>query len=293
MNKARALVLKARDSDSTLAEKQEAFCELVRMFQDMAYAAGYAVLGDFCLAEDAAQEAFISAWQKLSQLHQPEAFPGWFRRIVLTECNRLTRKQRLRTTSLDEGMAVHALHPDPQLAIEKDEVTKAAFVTIKKLPSNERMVIVLFYSNEISQTDISAFLNVPLTTVAKRLYSARMRLRAMMMDAVRNDLTARRPSRDGSFAERVKAGIYDEYTGQYRFELRPELVVTISREGDHLIGQAAGQRNELFARDAAKSELLTTEFDGRGEFVRNERGQISHLIYYEFGNEMGVAKKIC
>ena len=293
MNKARALVLKARDSQSTLAERQEAFCELVRMFQDMAYAAGYAVLGDFCLAEDAAQEAFISAWQKLSQLHQPEAFPGWFRRIVLTECNRLTRKQSLRTISLDEGMAVHASHPDPQLAIERDEVTKAAFAAIKKLSLNERMVVVLFYVNELSQSDIGAFLNVPLTTVAKRLYSARMRLRTMMMDEVRNDLTAHLPSRDGSFAEKVKAGIYDEYIGQYRFELRPELVVSISREGEHLIGEAAGQRNELFARDPDSSELLTTEFDGRGKFVRNEQGQISHLIYYEFGNEMGVAKKIC
>lgn len=293
MNKTRALVLKARDSQSTLAERQEAFSELVRMFQDMAYAAGYALLGDFCLAEDSAQEAFISAWQKLGQLHQPEAFPGWFRRILLTECNRLTRKQRLRTTSLNEGMEVQASHIDPQLAIEKDEVTKAAFAAINKLSLNERMVVVLFYVNEHSQSDISAFLNVPLTTVAKRLYSARMRLRTMMMDEVRKDLTAHRPSRDESFAEKVKAGIYDEYIGQYKFELRPELVVTISREGEQLIGEAAGQRNELFARDAAKSELLTSEFDGRGEFVRNEHGQISHLIYFEFGNEMGVAKKIC
>jgi hypothetical protein len=112
------------------------------------------------------------------------------------------------------------------------------------------------------------------------------------MDEVRKDLAAHRPSRDGSFAEKVRAGIYDEYIGQYRFELRPELVVTISREGEQLIGEAAGQRNELFAHDAAKSELLTREFDGRGQFVRNEQGQISHLIYYEFGNEMGVAKKI-
>ncbi len=292
MNKAQALVLKARDSDSTIAERQEAFCELVRMFQDMAYAAGYAVLGDFGLAEDAAQEAFISAWQKLSQLQRPEAFPGWFRRIVLTECNRLTRKKRLRTISLAESMHVHAAHPDPQFAVEKDEVTKAAFAAIRKLPLNERMVVVLFYVNEHSQSEISAFLNLPLTTVAKRIYSARMRLRTMMMDAVRKDLTAHRPSRDESFAEKVKAGIYDEYIGQYRFELRPELVVTIKREGEHLISEAAGQRNELFARDATKSELRTTEFDGRGRFVRNEKGQISHFVYFEFGNEMGVARKI-
>jgi RNA polymerase sigma factor (sigma-70 family) len=293
VNKARALVLKARDSQATLTEQREAFCELVRMFQDMAYAVGYAVLGDFCLAEDAAQEAFISAWQKLSQLRQPEAFPGWFRRIVLTECNRLTRGQRLRTMSLDAGLDLYAPHPDAQSAIEKDELTKAAFAAIKKLTLHERMVVMLFYVNEHSQKEISAFLNVPLTTVAKRLYSARARLRLMMMDGLKNDLTVHRPSRDASFAEKVKAGIYDEYIGQYRFDLRPELVVTIIRDGERLIGEAAGQRNELFARDAAESELLTKEFDGSGKFVRNKQGHISHLIYHEFGIEMGVAKKIC
>jgi RNA polymerase sigma factor (sigma-70 family) len=292
VNKARALVLKARDSGVTLAERRDAFCELVRMFQDMAYAAGYAVLGDFSLAEDAAQEAFISAWQKLSQLRQPEAFPGWFRRIVLTECNRLTRGQRLRTIALDAGLDLHAPHPDPQSALEKDELTKAAFAAIEKLSLNERMVVMLFYVNEHSQSEISAFLNVPLTTVAKRLYSARLRLR-VMMTAFRNDLIVHRPSRDASFAEKVRAGIYDEYVGQYRFELRPELVVTIMREGEHLIGEAAGQRNELFASDQTEGELLTKEFDGRGEFVRNKHGDISHFIYHEFGNEMGVAKKIC
>jgi len=293
VNEARALVIKATDSNATLAEKHEAFGGLVRSFQDMAYACAYAVLGDFHLAEDAAQEAFISAWQKLSQLRQPEAFPGWFRRVVLTECNRLTRGKCLRTMSLDEGVNLQAPHTDPQAAIERDELTKAVFTAIKKLSLNERMVVVLFYVKEHSQGDISAFLDVPVTTVAKRLYSARVRLRAMVMDGFKNDLTAHRPSRDGSFAEKVKAGIYDEYIGQYRFELRPELIVTIKREGESLMSEAAGQRNELFANEGAESELLTKEFDGSGKFVRDAEGRVSHLIYYEFGREMGLAKKIC
>src|SRR5438128_11531340 len=103
------------------------------MFQDMAYACAYAVLGEFYLAEDAAQEAFISAWQKLDQLRQPEAFPGWFRRIVLTECNRLTRGKRLPIVSLNDGANLHAPNTDPQTAIEKDELKKAVFTAIKKL----------------------------------------------------------------------------------------------------------------------------------------------------------------
>jgi len=66
----------------------------------MAFACAYALVGDAYLAEDIAQEAFITAWQKLSQLREIEAFPGWFKRIVLTHCNRLLRGKRVtpRTT---------------------------------------------------------------------------------------------------------------------------------------------------------------------------------------------------
>src|ERR1043165_7597887 len=119
----RALVIKASDVTATLAANHDAFGRLVFAFQDMAYACAYAVLGDFQLAEDAAQEAFISAWQKLPQLRQPEAFPGWFRRIVLTECSRLTRGKRSRTISLDEGANLHAPLIDQQTAVEKDQLT--------------------------------------------------------------------------------------------------------------------------------------------------------------------------
>lgn len=292
MTRTRALVLKATDSDATLAEQHEAFGELVRLFQDMAYACAYAVLGDFRLAEDAAQEAFIAAWQKLNQLRQPEAFPGWFRRIVLTECNRLTRGKRLRATPLDDSTSVPSADADTQTFIERDDLIGVVSAAINELPENERMVVVLFYVEGNSHNDISAFLEVPTTTVAKRLYSARVRLKDMMTDRFKRDLAAHRPSRNESFGEKVKAGIYDEYVGQYRFEMRPELVVTVKREGDKLMSESSGQRNELYAKEKSESELLTKESDGRGKFIRDEQGKITHLIYYEFGREMGRAKKI-
>ena len=59
------------------------------------------------------------------------------------------------------------------------------------------------------------------------------------------------------------------------------------------MSEAAGQTNELFANDNSEGELLTKEFDGSGKFVRDSEGRVSHLIYYEFGREMGLAKKIC
>ena len=292
VNEALALVLRATNPGLTLAEKHEAFGGLVGLFQDMAYACAYAVLGDSHAAEDAAQEAFISAWQKLHQLREPEAFPGWFRRIVLTECHRLTRGKRPRAAPLDEGLNVPSADADPQAVVERGELRRAVSAAIQKLPEKERMVVMLFYVREHSHGDISAFLEVTTTTVAKRLYSARVRLRGMLMNDFNDDLAARRPSRDASFAEKVSAGIYDEYTGRYGFELRPELIVTVRREGRRLTCEAAGQRNELFADDESEGELRTKEFDGMGRFFRDTRGRISHLVYYEFGREMGVARKI-
>ena len=160
------------------------------------------------------------------------------------------------------------------------------------LPQTERAVTILFYLDGRSHRDIGEFLGVPLTTVAKRLHSARGRLKAGLVNALKEDFEMRRPSRNASFAEKVRAGIFDDYVGRYRYELRPDLVVDIGREGDRLISEAAGQRNELFAPGESESELRTKEFDGRGEFVRDRRGQVTHFIYHEFGREMGRALKI-
>src|SRR5215467_3480291 len=100
----RHLIDRATAARAAQAEKHRAFGEIVRRFQDLAFGCAYAILGDFQLAEDAAQEAFLTAWRNLDQLRKPEAFPGWFKRIVLTQCNRLTRGKRLDTVSLDTAL---------------------------------------------------------------------------------------------------------------------------------------------------------------------------------------------
>lgn len=258
----------------------------------MAFACAYAVLGDFHLAEDASQEAFITAWRKLDQLRQPEAVAGWLRKIVLTECNRLTRRKRLPAVSLDEDQQILAVFADPQTTLEGDELRGIVFTAIRELPEKERMAITLFYLNEYSQREIGEFLEVPLTAIAKRIYSAKTRLRGVLVDTFNSELRDHRPSRNMDFATKVKAGIYDEYVGQYEFDLRPELIVTVHREGDKLFSFAAGQKNELFAMGEQDSELRPKEFEGAGKFLRDAHGRISHVVYYEFGQEMGIARKI-
>jgi RNA polymerase sigma factor (sigma-70 family) len=161
------------------------------------------VLGDFHLAEDAAQEAFVTAWRHLDQLRQPEAFAGWFKRIVLTQCNRLTRGKKLETLSLDAVSEAPAATGDPHTLYERHEQEAYVSAAIQALPEHERMVTTLFYISDLSQNEIAAFLELPLTTVKKRLFTARQRLRERMLDMVRTTLHEKRPSRNDQFADMV------------------------------------------------------------------------------------------
>src|SRR6185503_14607955 len=102
----------------------EAYEPIVRRFQDMAVGYGYARLGDLQLAEDAAQEAFIAAYFDLASLHDPQAFPGWFRRIVIKQIDRVRRKRRS-TISLKYLVVMPAEQHNPVEFAERQELQDA------------------------------------------------------------------------------------------------------------------------------------------------------------------------
>jgi len=198
-----SIVLRAADVSSSPAARREAFGELVIRFQDMAFGCAFAVLGDVYLAQDTAQEAFVVAWQKLSQLREPAAFPGWFKRIVLTQCNRLTRCKRLQMVPLEDDVNGADIDPGPHASAERQDLLAKVLHAINALPENERLVTTLFYINGYTQADIGDFLEVPISTVNKRLYSARQRLKTNVIELFKSDLQQQRPSRDANFSNEV------------------------------------------------------------------------------------------
>lgn len=202
------LITQASAARGAARDQRQAFDRIVRRFQDLAFACAYGVLGDFGQAEDAAQEAFLTAWRHLDHLKTPEAFPGWLRRIVLTHCGRQTRGGRLDTVPLDTLRDLPSPDGDPYQALARRETRDEVREAILGLPEHERVVTALYYINDYSQPDIAAFLEVPLTTVKKRLYSARQRLRERMLGMVQEALKKRRPSNDEGFANTV--ALYNE-----------------------------------------------------------------------------------
>jgi uncharacterized protein len=197
------LIARATAARAARAEKSRAFGEIVRRFQDLAFACAFSVLGDFHLAQDAAQEAFLSAWRNLDQLRAPEAFPGWLKRVVLTQCNRITRGKQLDVVAWEALPELPGAGPDPHAHYEARERQAFVRAAIAALPAHERTVTALFYVGDYSQGEIAAFLSLPVSTVKKRLYSARQRLRERMLEMVRETLHERRPSRNEQFADTV------------------------------------------------------------------------------------------
>ena len=79
---------------SAVAGDVDAFTTLVQRYQSMAFGYAFSILGDFHLAEDATQEAFIAAYRNLPNLQNRERFGGWMRGIVRYECLHLLRSRR-------------------------------------------------------------------------------------------------------------------------------------------------------------------------------------------------------
>lgn len=199
-----ALVALLQSPEATPAEKHYAFGELAGRFQDMAYGYAYALLGDPHLAQDAAQEAFISAYRNLGQLQEPRAFPGWFRRIVLTQCHRLTRGRRLPTRPISASEGLASSEPGPAALVEAQELRERIVAAVRGLPEEQRLATVLYYIDGYSQDEVARFLEVSAPAVRKRLQRARTHLRERMLDMVRDNLQAQRPSRDERFLQALR-----------------------------------------------------------------------------------------
>lgn len=186
-----------------LSGDAEAYGLLVRRFQDMAVGYGYSMLHDFQLAEDAAQEAFLEAYRNLSKLREPAAFPGWFRLIVFKQSDRILRCRNPVTVPLDAVVERASTQTSQAQVMEERETSDKIVGAIDALPEHERATTMLFYIGGHSLKEVGEFLGVPVTTVKKRLHSARQRLREALLGSFQESLRERRPSRDEVFASHV------------------------------------------------------------------------------------------
>lgn len=155
---------------------KDAFGELVRRYQQLVVGIAYRMSGDAMLAEDAAQDAFLRAWQRLASFEYRGAgsFRAWLCRIVTNMTTDLLRKARL-TLPMEALSLPGGVRPDEvYLRQEQAQTVQAA---ILRLPEASRATLILREYEGLSYREISQALDIPMGTVMSRLNFARSKLR--------------------------------------------------------------------------------------------------------------------
>jgi len=170
-----------------------AFNQIVRAYQAQVYRTAYRVLGDQAAAEDATQDAFISAFKHI-RAYRGGSFKAWLLRIVTNACyDQLRAKQRRPTASL-EAILLDADNPapgidraapeSPQDFIERQELGATIQRGLGTLPPDQRMTLILVDIEGLSYDEVAQAMQTNLGTVKSRLSRARLALRDFLVQQV-------------------------------------------------------------------------------------------------------------
>lgn len=176
------LIAQARAGD------EAAFTVLVESYQSSIYNLCYRMLGDAAEAEDAAQEAFLRAYSRLSSYDPTRPFKTWLFSIASHHSIDRLRKRRLIWLSIeDEPLAPHpALReqtPGPEEMSMRREQTEVIQKYLAKLAPDDRQVIVMRYWHDMSYEEIAETTRATVSSVKSRLHRARGHVAEMIRGA--------------------------------------------------------------------------------------------------------------
>ena len=157
----------------------EAYEELVRRYQDLAFRAACLITGDASEAEEAAQEGFIKAYYALDSFRPGAPFRPWLLRIVTNEARNRRRsagrRARLTLQAAGERPAANAA-PSPEAAALSRERDQQVLDCLAELSEQDRLVISYRYFFEMTEAEMAIAMDCPPGTVKSRLSRALGRL---------------------------------------------------------------------------------------------------------------------
>lgn len=160
----------------TRTEPEKVIRRMMECYGDAVLRMCYLNLRDAMLAEDAAQDTFFKAYQKLASFRGECAEKTWLMRIAINTCRDYQRRAWLRRT--DQSVDVERLVlPGGTPADEGDDTVIRA---VMALPGRDREVVLLRYYQQMKLDEISRALGVPQGTVTSRLNRARNKLRRQL-----------------------------------------------------------------------------------------------------------------
>lgn len=250
----------------------ESYGRLVARYQGLVFGVAFHLLGNVEDARDVAQDVFIRAFTRLSQVRDEGKIGSWLRQITVNECRAHLAKKRP-ALPLSESHA-----SDDRLGLVEDRVLLSR--ALGAIDETSRLTVILFYLHAYSLKEIGSFLDEPVTTIKSRLRNARMKLRKEMEDVLDRNLGPESLPED--FAERVTrlikaAQAGDALTIRALLEEDPDLLSAREEPGSHTalhVAAASGNAAvvELLLSYGADPNALDTSDNANPLHYAAERG---------------------
>jgi len=176
--------------DAARAGDQDAFAQLVRLYEKRVFALTTRMCKNADDAAEAAQDAFLAAWQGLKFFRGESSFSTWLYRLASNACVDLLRKEGRHRSAAgpsldDEELNIDAVDslPTPQEAAERKELRQQIEQGLAALSPEHRQVLVLREMHQLSYDEIAEALDMDIGTVKSRISRARKQLRKILLES--------------------------------------------------------------------------------------------------------------
>ena len=174
--------------DSARKGDQDAFAELVRLYEKKVFALTARMCKNPEDAAEAAQEAFLAAWQGLPNFRGDAAFSTWLYRLASNACIDLLRREGRHQSAAgpsfndeETGLEVTDTAPTPAETLERKELRQQIELGLQSLSTEHRQVLILREIHQLSYDEISRILKLDTGTVKSRISRGRRQLRNFLL----------------------------------------------------------------------------------------------------------------
>jgi RNA polymerase sigma-70 factor (ECF subfamily) len=267
----------------TLSGNSEAYGDIVRRYKDTVFNAIYSIVKNYHSAEDLTQETFIDGYIKLKSLGEPYNAGAWLVKIAKNKsCNYMTRSALKFEGELHEYIQDTKASTPENLLIEQQE-RRELRQAVGRLPELYRSVIELYYFDNYPQNKIAEMLEIPVGTVSRRLYDAKLKLKKEL-EKMGN--TIKNVNFEAEVAKRIKS-LKDYYhLNNFSMEGREKVVEEFIKFIDAMPESKLKHNAYAAAYEHSDKDNLKKQADKEAELGENAAVYVS-IFWDKYANKSG------
>lgn len=241
----------------------KAFEEIVRLKTESIVFSALSILRQYQDAEDATQEIILRMYKSIRNLKDPKAFHAWLQRIIVNQCYDFQRdKAKKKETMSMDGEFRELLEEDkeflPQGYAEDKEQSDFIKNLIKDLPDQRRIIVTMYYYEELSYKEIAYALEMPISSVASELRRAK--------ETIKGELMKSKPFSEAEVNKNAAIPVVSQVLANQAYEEIPRSVIPkmVAYTQKDVIGTAAIKATGLFSWKLVATLVVCTTLISAG-----------------------------